>query len=84
MPTTTLTSREFHQDSAKVKRAAENGPVIITDRGKPSHVLLSIEEYRKLTSERVSIADLLYYPGVDEIELELPERQPYQPREIEL
>ncbi len=57
MPTTTLTSREFHQDSAKVKRAAANGPVIITDRGKPVHVLLSIEEYRRLSDSAESVTD---------------------------
>jgi prevent-host-death family protein len=39
--TTTLTAREFNQDTGRAKRAAEDGPVIITDRGKPSHVLLS-------------------------------------------
>jgi prevent-host-death family protein len=46
---TTISSREFNQDAGGAKRAAEKGPVIITDRGRPSHVLLSIEEYRTLT-----------------------------------
>jgi prevent-host-death family protein len=49
MPTTTLTSREFHQDSAKVKRAVEAGPVIVTDRGKPSLVLLTYSAYQELS-----------------------------------
>lgn len=47
-PKTVLTAREFNQDTARAKRAAKNGPVFITDRGKPSHVLLSIEEYERL------------------------------------
>ena len=55
MPITTLTSREFNQDSGRAKKAAEKGPVIITDRGKPSHVLLSIAEYRRLAR---ALADL--------------------------
>src|SRR4051794_20804050 len=46
--TTVMTSREFNQDTARAKRAARNGPVFITDRGKPSHVLLTMEEYERL------------------------------------
>jgi prevent-host-death family protein len=55
----TISSRAFNQDASKAKRAAAAGPVIITDRGRPSHVLMSIEEYRRLTGQRVSIAALL-------------------------
>jgi prevent-host-death family protein len=43
MPMTTLSSREFNQDTSKAKKAAKSGPVFITDRGRPAHVLLSIE-----------------------------------------
>jgi prevent-host-death family protein len=42
---TTLSSREFNQDTSRAKKASLDGPVFITDRGKPAHVLLSIEEY---------------------------------------
>ena len=59
MTITTLTSREFNQDATKAKRAAQSGPVIITDRGRPAHVLLTFAEYKKLTSQRAKIADLL-------------------------
>ena len=45
---TTLTGREFNQDTARAKRAARAGPVIITDRGRPAHVLLTIEEYERI------------------------------------
>jgi len=44
----TISSREFNQDVGKAKRAAEEGPVIITDRGKPSFVLMRHEEYTRL------------------------------------
>jgi len=47
MTTTTLTSREFNQDTSRAKKAARRGPVFITDRGRPAHLLLSIEEYRR-------------------------------------
>jgi prevent-host-death family protein len=56
---TTLTSREFNQDAGGAKRAAEEGPVYITDRGRPAHVLLSIDEYRRLTGTSSSIVDLI-------------------------
>ena len=59
MELTTITSRTFNQDASGAKRAAQNGPVFITDRGKPAHVLLSIEAYRRLTGQRESIVDLL-------------------------
>jgi hypothetical protein len=35
MPITTLTSREFNQDASRAKKAAQQGPVFITDRGRP-------------------------------------------------
>jgi prevent-host-death family protein len=69
------TSREFNQDASKAKQAAESGPVIITDRGRPAHVLLTFAEYKKLTSQRAKIADLLAMPGVEDIELPLVQRE---------
>jgi prevent-host-death family protein len=59
---TTLSSREFNQDAARAKREAKKGPVFITDRGKPALVLISIEEYRRLTEPKKSIVDLLSMP----------------------
>jgi hypothetical protein len=46
MAITTLSGREFNQDIAKAKRAAEKGPVIITDRGCPAFVLQRYEDWR--------------------------------------
>jgi len=66
---TTLTSREFNQDSGRAKKAAEDGPVFITHRGRPSHVLLSFDEYRRLAGSRRKIADLLSHPASADIEL---------------
>jgi prevent-host-death family protein len=72
MAMTTFTSREFNQDVSRAKRAAKKGPVFVTDRGKPSHVLLSIEEYRKLNGKEKSIVELLAMPEVGDIDFELP------------
>jgi len=71
MPITTISSRELNQDVTRAKKAAKSGPVFITDRGKPAHVLLSIDEYQRLTNQRRNIADSLAMPGVADIELEL-------------
>jgi prevent-host-death family protein len=59
MPITTFSSREFNQDISRAKKAAKVGPVFITDRGQPAHVLLSIEDYRKLAGGQTSLAEAL-------------------------
>src|SRR4051812_48911173 len=69
---TTLSSREFNQDTSGAKKAAKKGPVFITDRGRPAHVLLTVEDYRKLTGEAASIIDLLAMPGAADTEFEPP------------
>ena len=72
MSITTLSSREFNQDASGAKKAAANGPVFITDRGQPRHVLLSIEEYRKLTGAQRSITDALAMTGDEALDFEPP------------
>jgi prevent-host-death family protein len=79
MPITTLSSREFNQDTSRAKKAATEGPVFITDRGKPAHVLLSIEEYQRITARRRSIVEALSMPGLSDIEFD-PPRSREQPR----
>lgn len=54
-----VSAREFNKDVSAAKRAAIKGPVVITDRGKPSHVLLSIQEYRRLLADERSIVEWL-------------------------
>ncbi len=63
MGITTLSSREFNQDSSRAKRAAEEGPVFITDRGRPAHVLLSIAEYQRLTGGGRSLLEAISDDG---------------------
>jgi len=69
---TTFSSRQFNQDASKAKRAAKAGPVIITDRGRPAHVLLTFDEYKRITGGRTKIADLLAMPGIEDLDLEIP------------
>ncbi len=72
MSITTLSSREFNQDTSRAKKAAAEGPVFITDRGRAAHVLLSIEEYRRLTNHLRKIADALAMPGLADVEFDPP------------
>jgi prevent-host-death family protein len=72
MTITTVSSRELNQDVTRAKRAALDGPVFITDRGKPMHVLLSIDEYQRLTKKRRSIADALAMPDGKDIDFDPP------------
>lgn len=65
----TMTAREFNRDVSAAKRAATDEPLVITDRGEPAFVLLSIEEYRRV-SDRRSIVDILQMD--DDIDFEPP------------
>ncbi|ATY31444.1 type II toxin-antitoxin system Phd/YefM family antitoxin [Sphingomonas psychrotolerans] len=67
-------SREFNQDVSAAKRIARLEPVFVTDRGKPTHVLMSIDAFRRMSGRRESILDLLAMPGARETELAPPER----------
>ncbi|MFP4258158.1 MAG: type II toxin-antitoxin system Phd/YefM family antitoxin [Desulfovermiculus sp.] len=68
----TISSKDFNQHASEVKKAANQGPVMITNRGKPGHILLSVEEYKKLTGTRPKITELLAMPGSEDIDLEVP------------
>jgi prevent-host-death family protein len=63
-----ITSRDFNQDVSQAKRAARIAPVFITDRGKPTHVLISIEDWRRMSSDKESIIDWLAMPRPAEID----------------
>lgn len=67
---TTLTAREFNQDTGGAKRAALAGPVFITDRGQASHVLLTFDDFRRLAAQHGSIVELLSLP-VEAAEVDL-------------
>lgn len=83
MTVTTLSSRELNHDVSSAKKAAKKGPVIITDRGKPSHVLLTYEEFERLSGRRKSLVDRLSMPGLSEIDF-MPARIEIKIRGIDL
>ena len=72
MKVTKLSSREFNQDVSRAKRAANKGPVIITDRGEPAYVLMRHDAYKRLAGDGATLCELLYYPGADEIDFDPP------------
>ena len=72
MTVTRISSREFNQDISRAKRAAEKGPVIITDRGQPAYVLLRHNAYQRLAGEGPGIRELLELPDADKIEFDPP------------
>ena len=74
---TTLSAREFNRDVSAAKRAALDGPVVITDRGRASHVLLSVERYEEHVGDTVNWANRLHME--DDIEF-VPARMDFEPR----
>ena len=83
MSTTTISSRDFNQDTSGAKKASRQGPVIITDRGKPAHVLLSMEEYEKLTCSGTSLVEMLAMPELPDFDLQT-QRANITPRPVDL
>jgi PHD/YefM family antitoxin component YafN of YafNO toxin-antitoxin module len=70
---TRMSSRAFNQDTSRAKKAAERGAVVITDRGRPAHVLLTYEAYEQLLEEH-PVTDLLGSPeGIAEVDLRIPD-----------
>ena len=85
MHITTISSRQFNQDVSSAKRAALGGPVFITDRGHPAHVLLSIEEYQTIMHKKESIVELLAMPEAEEAKLDSPslkDKKFYRPADL--
>jgi prevent-host-death family protein len=80
---TTLSSRELNHDVGGAKKAARQGPVIITDRGRPSHVLMTYEDFQRLTGRGRSLADALAMPGLSDIDFD-PPRAAIVPRRVDL
>jgi len=83
MAITTISSREFNQKVGYAKTSARKGPVFITDRGQTTHVLLNIDDYRKVTSDGPTLGELIGNSAAAEIELEIDPRLNYEPCPVE-
>ncbi|WP_124054865.1 type II toxin-antitoxin system Phd/YefM family antitoxin [Arcanobacterium ihumii] len=73
--TVTISAREFNQDVSAAKRAAADGPVVITDRGNPAFVLMSIDDYKKMSVVEDNLISLLSMHEASEIEIEFEKAQ---------
>jgi hypothetical protein len=71
----TLSSRDLE--------AVQNGPLIITDRGKPSYVLMTYDEFNRLSGQPRSLIDVLAMPDLSQIDFS-PERIEITPRAMDL
>jgi prevent-host-death family protein len=68
-----FSSRDFNQYVSEAKRAANDGPVLITDRGEPAYALLNIKDFYKLQGNQLSLADAVAQPGEEaDFEFEPP------------
>lgn len=70
----TFSSRDFTRDVSAAKRAAADGPVFITDRGRPAFALLTIAEYYRLVghNEPTLLEVMDGIPGGESIEFNPP------------
>ena len=80
----TITSREFNRDVSAAKRTEVRGPVTITDHGRPSHVLLTVEQYQRMAAGEQRMGDRLWRGQDPSIDLPLPERHIELERELNL
>lgn len=74
MTTTTFSSGDFTRDVSAAKRATADGPVFVTDRGRPAFALLKIEDYHRLSGHQdASLLDIMdAIPGGEGIEFDPP------------
>jgi prevent-host-death family protein len=64
--------RGLNRKSLRVKEAANRGPVFITLRGRPTHVLLTVENYSRLAGKGLKTADMLAVPSGEDVEFDPP------------
>lgn len=70
----TFSSRDFTRDVSAAKRAAVDGPVFITDRGRPAFALLKIDDYYRIAGQsKPSLLEIMDgIPGGDAIDFDPP------------
>jgi prevent-host-death family protein len=67
-----MSMRQHSQDSSGAVRAANKEPVFLTNRGKTTHVLMSMKDYERITGKPKSILEMLRHPESDHIEFDPP------------
>ena len=67
----TVTAAQFNQNPSQAKRAASEGPVVITERNKPAFVLISYADYERLSGIPADLSTWL--EADDDIDFDIPE-----------
>jgi len=67
---------------SEVVKEADLKPQIITVRGKETAVILSFEEYKRLSSPKQTLYKFIQNSPLRDIKLELPPRKPEKMREV--
>lgn len=80
----TVTSREFDCVVGAAMRAAEQGPVMVIDHGRAAHVLLTVEEFERLSGTPELMGDRLRTGQDHGDEFDLPVRRVEPPRPLDL
>jgi prevent-host-death family protein len=69
---------------SEVIKEAGSKPQIITVHGKETAVILSYEEYKKLSGPRQTLYEFIQNSPLKDVELELPKRLPEKTRTVSL
>lgn len=67
---------------ALAQKSSPKCPAIITDRGKPSHVLMTCGEFERHTRKRPNLVDALSMPGLSDVDFDTP-RSEIAPRGVD-
>lgn len=66
----TMSSQEFNRNPTSAKRKADEGPVYVTEHGKPAYVVINIDEYRRLKGEpKVDLVTRLQMDEYQDVEI---------------
>jgi prevent-host-death family protein len=56
---TTVPATDFNRNPSHIKRLAADGPVVVTERDRPTLVVLTYEDYERITSAPSGLGTLL-------------------------
>lgn len=78
-----MTSADFNQNPGKAKRAANEGPFVITEHGEASYVLVRYSDFKDHWRKSKSLYDALNHKGSTFDDDFSPERVGFEGRDVE-
>ena len=73
----TISSQKFNLSVSDAMKYSQAGSVLITENGRPTHVLLTYENYQRLSGVKGSVVELLTLPGAEDIDLSIATRKDF-------